>query len=510
MRTRDKVRRLSDLSVELEPLRINKKIVHCHGVFDLVHVGHIRHFNEAKDLGDVLVVTITPDRYVNKGPHRPAFDENLRAEAVAALDCVDFVAINEWPMATETIKLIKPNFYVKGPDYKDPANDLNEGLSLERSAVNSVGGHLVITKDITASSTSLINRHLSPFSPEVSDFLSDFSSRYSSRDVIRYINGAQLLKVLVVGETIIDEYHYCEAVGKSSKDPMLVLRELSTEKFAGGILAVGNHVSGVASQVGMVTQLGDDGLQDEFIKSSVNSNIEQIFAYRENSPTIIKRRFIESYFFTKLLEVYEMNTMPLSEMDSEEICQLLRSAIPQYDVVLVVDYGHGLLNEEAVDILCRDSKFLAVNVQANAGNLGYNTVSKYPKADYICITENEIRLEARDRSSDLKDVIMDTAKKLSVDRVSVTRGKSGCINYSSEEGLSVVPALATEVKDRTGAGDAFLSLATLCVAQGAPMEVVGFVGNVAGAHAVATVGNSESIDRVSVNKHIDSLLKWNF
>src|SRR5215510_1323536 len=115
MDTGTKIKKVDELARALEPLRAaGKKIVHCHGVFDLLHIGHIKHLEAARKLGDLLVVTLTPDRFVNKGPHRPAFPERLRAEALASLSCVSFVAVNEWPTAVETIERLRPNFYVKG------------------------------------------------------------------------------------------------------------------------------------------------------------------------------------------------------------------------------------------------------------------------------------------------------------------------------------------------------------------------------------------------------------
>ena len=125
-----------------------KRIVLCHGVFDLMHIGHIKYLQEAKAMGKLLVVTITPDRFVNKGPNRPVFNENLRAESIAALDIVDYVSINEWSSAIETIKVLKPNLYVKGPDYKDYKQDLTGNIQLEEDAVKSVGGEIVFTSDI--------------------------------------------------------------------------------------------------------------------------------------------------------------------------------------------------------------------------------------------------------------------------------------------------------------------------------------------------------------------------
>ena len=107
MSARSKIKPLPELATVLDGLRgQGRKVVHCHGVFDLLHVGHLRYFDEAKAMGDVLVVTLTTDKHVNKGPHRPAFTEQLRAEVLAALECVDFVAINPTPTAVEAIRLI--------------------------------------------------------------------------------------------------------------------------------------------------------------------------------------------------------------------------------------------------------------------------------------------------------------------------------------------------------------------------------------------------------------------
>src|SRR5438046_8905961 len=134
--TRNKVRRLEDLSQTLATVRERgKKVVQCHGVFDLLHIGHIRHLEAARKLGDLLVVTITPDRFVNKGPHRPAFPERLRAEALASLACVSFVGINEWPTAVETIQRLRPNFFVKGVVREAGKRDHTNAIQLEEDAV---------------------------------------------------------------------------------------------------------------------------------------------------------------------------------------------------------------------------------------------------------------------------------------------------------------------------------------------------------------------------------------
>tara|TARA_Y100000588_G_scaffold372517_1_gene445183 strand:- start:232 stop:1755 length:1524 start_codon:yes stop_codon:yes gene_type:complete len=503
----DKVKPIEELTELLDRIRTDKKIVLCHGVFDLLHVGHIRHFEHAKKLGDILVVTLTADRYVNKGPHRPAFPEDLRAESLAALDCVDYVAINRWPLATEPIERLRPHVYVKGSDYKDKDDDRTGGITLEENAVRSIGGELAFTDDITFSASNLINRHLPVFSSEVSDYIAEFSSRHSIDEVTGYLENAKSVSVLVIGEAIIDEYRYCEAIGKSSKEPMLAMRHLSTEKFAGGILAVGNHVASFADSVGLVTFLGTEETQESFVREHLNNEISQTFLYRKDAPTIVKQRFVENYFFTKMLDIYQMSAGTLDADDNARLCATLEESVPRFDAVVVVDFGHGMMSHEAIDIICDKARFLAVNAQSNAGNLGYHTISRYPRADYICMAENEMRLEARDRHSELYGMTEKVARQLNARRASVTRGKHGSLCYSEEEGFVEIPAFAGRVVDRMGAGDAYLSVTSLCLAQDAPIEVAGFIGNAVGAQAVATVGNREPVQRVPLIRHIEHILK---
>ncbi len=508
MLSREKVLNLEQLAeFVLEAKAINKTVAMCHGCFDLLHMGHIRHFEAARALADILVVTVTPDQYVNKGPNRPAFPQDLRVEAIGALACVDYVAINEWPTAVETIQLIKPDFYVKGADYRDKTEDVTGGIALEEATVKSVGGEITFTDDITFSSSHLINQHQPVLPEETRAYLADFTTKYSSENVLGHVESAGSLSVLVVGETIIDDYQYCEAIGKSSKEPMLAIRRLSGETFAGGVLAVSNHLATFCDRVGLVTLLGSENSYEDFIRDKLNSNIEETLLFQRDSPTIVKRRFIEKYFFTKLLEVYEMNDHAMHEADNEVLCVALAEQVPKYDVVIVVDYGHGMLTNEAIKILCDKALFLTVNTQSNAGNLGYHTISKYPRADLVCIAENEARLEARDRGKDLQDIVLDISDRLHCGRVIVTRGKYGCVCYGEEEGYFEIPALADQVVDRVGAGDAFLSVASMSLAEGAPVEVAGLVGNAVGAQAVKIVGNRAPIERVALLKHIETLLK---
>lgn len=508
MSFQDKIRTLRSLPETLSGAQAaGKRVVHCHGVFDLLHVGHIRHLRRAREEGDVLVVTVTPDQWVNKGPSRPAFTEDLRLEALAALDCVDFVALNEWPSAVETIALLRPDVYVKGGEYRDEERDVTGGIRREREAVEAVGGRLAFTDELTFSSSSLINAYMPSLSEETRQYLAGFRERFDADGVLQHLDALRDMKVLVVGETILDEYQYCAAIGKSSKAPAVVARTEALERFAGGILAVANNLADFCGDVTVLTQLGALAPQEEFAREQLDSRIQPVFLERRDAPTIVKRRFIESYFFTTMFELYEINDESLHPDDDNRLCDALLEHCPKADLVLVVDYGHSMLSTSAVDVLCQESKFLAMNAQANAGNRGYHRISKYPRADYICAAEHELYLEARDWRGDLHPILVDVAERLSCPRVVVTCGKRGALAYGADDGFVETPSMAAKVVDRVGAGDAFLAATAPLAAAGAPLDLLGFVGNVAGAEAVATVGHRRYLQRESFAKHIQVLLR---
>ena len=502
-----KVVSLEDLAILLERERSRgRRIIHCHGVFDLLHVGHVRHFEQARRMGDVLIVTLTPDHFVNKGVGRPAFGQGLRADFVAALECVDYVAINQWPTAIDTIRLLRPHVFVKGSEFRG-LNDTIGHVSKEEEAIRAIGGEMAFTDDVTFSSSALINQYLSQFPDPVRQYLDEFARRYSADDVLRPLRAAETLRVLVVGETIIDEYAYCHVMGKSGKEPVLAARFVDRERHAGGVLACANHLAGFCQSVDVLTFLGEGGDEEEFVRGACRQNVSPIFVYKDDSPTIVKKRYVEKYLGQKMFEVYSMNDAPLNEQADDELCRTLHENLPGYDMVVVADYGHGLLSARAIDVLCREAPLLCVNTQSNAGNHGFNMVSKYPRADYVCLAEREIALETRNQRLSPEDMLRHVAERLKCDRVMMTRGKYGSLFHTAPRQFDHVPAFATHVVDRVGAGDAVLSLTSLCVAAEAPGEIVAFLGNVVGAEAVMIMGNQRSIERIPLYRHVECLLK---
>ncbi len=483
------------------------KIAQCHGVFDLLHIGHIKHLQHAKTLCDLLVVTITSDRYVNKGPGRPCFTEYLRAEALAALNSVDFVIVNDSPTAVDAIKAIKPDFYVKGLEYQVSQNDITGKIIDEEIAVKSIGGQIKFTDDIVFSSSSLLNRFYSSYPSETIAYLEKLKQKYKINDILNILNNAQKLKVLLIGEAIIDIYHFGEAIGKAGKESVLVTKYHREEAYAGGVLAIANHLSSFCEKVTCLTALGEKGEYEQFIREKLNSNVDAVFHYKRNSPTIVKRRYVEEYTSQKLFEIYEINDCYLGGDQQQEFLDAIDKRIAEYDLVIVADYGHGLLDDASVEKIESCANFLAVNTQSNASNHGFNCVSKYKKADYVCIATRELQLNYRQKYTSTIEQLNQLAKEYRYENILITLGKQGAYSYKECDGIYEVPAFSTSIKDRVGAGDAVLAITSLCVVQNAPAELVAFIGNAVGAEAVNIMGNQSFIEKIPLMKHITCLLK---
>ena len=507
-RSANKIVGLAELGEIVNVLR-NKgqTIVQCHGVFDLMHPGHIRHLEAASRLGDVLVVTVTADRFVNKGPGRPVFTAQLRAETLASLECVRYVAINNTANAVEAISTIRPNVYVKGSDYIDASKDVTGAISIEHGAVEAHGGRVHFTDEPAMSSSQLINSHFDVYPPDTRAWLASIKNRHPIDEITNWLDRVRDSRVLVIGEAIIDEYVFCEGLGKSAKDPILAFKFASQETYVGGSIAVANHLGGLCDNVDIVSLVGDSDDRIDFIRRHLHGNVKFHPLGRHGAPTIHKRRYIDSHTGSKLFELYTLDDAPIDRSTENKLLGFLKSRIEEYDLVIVADYGHGMMSGPIIDLVTKKSKFLAVNTQVNAGNRGFHTISRYPRADYVCLNGGEVQMEMRVRTSDYRKMIKDICQRVQAKKVTVTLGQRGTLHYDAQNGFVEAPALAIRVTDRVGAGDAVLATTSPLVQHSAPWDIVALYANLAGAEVVAELGTSRSVDRASLIKHVSAMLK---
>ena len=485
-----------------------KKIVLCHGVFDLLHVGHIKHFKDAKNFGDVLVVSLTPDIYVNKGPGRPSFNEKLRLQAIAALEVVDYVCLNSTPTAVNPIKKLKPNIYCKGPDYKNQQNDTSGNIKAEINAVKKIGGKTIFTESMTFSSSKLINYYDNFHSNDIKKLIKKIKTNYTFSKIRKLIEGFKKLKVLIIGETIIDQYVFCEALGKSGKDPVLVLRDINTEEYLGGAAALSRHISPFCNKISLLSMVGEKGDYLNKIKKKLPQNVNFKYIKKKNSPTILKRRFLDHVNKNKVLGVYKINDEILTTKQDNSFNNILKNMVPRYDLVIVSDYGHGLISNKNANLICKLSKYLALNAQVNAANVGYHSMRNYKNLDCVIINKREIHHEMRDRNNKTENLMKKLSFQQKIDNLVVTRGSEGALLYNKKYNkFSFCRAFAKNVVDKIGAGDAMLSIIALCLQKGFTRELSLLISSLAAGQSAETIGNKETVSKPKILKTLEHLLK---
>jgi rfaE bifunctional protein nucleotidyltransferase chain/domain len=505
----EKIKPLGQLrEIASEARAKGQKVVLAHGVFDILHVGHKRHLDIGKRHGDILIVTLTTDKFVNKGPDRPVFAEKLRAEMVAGLESVDYVAISPNPGAEHVIEIVRPNFYLKGSEYSDEESDVTGRIKTERLTVEKFGGEVLYTEDITFSSSNLSNRVLQLYPEDAAQFLKELRTRMTAADLLKEVAAVQHKRCLVIGDTILDEYIYVEPLGKPAKENIIATKYRDREIFCGGAIATANLTAQLCENVDLVTLLGQEESHEELIRSNLHDSINFVPFYRQGGRTTVKSRLVDPSYFKKLIEVAYLSDEALPEPEQAALNDWVEAKIADYDAVIVNDFGHGMIDSRLVDIVCRKAKFLAVNAQTNSANRGFNLITKYPRADLICIDEPEARLAAVERYGPIETVVRDKLEKLiDCHTFIVTHGKLGSIVYTPREGVRRIPALTGEAIDTIGAGDAFFALAAPLVASGSDPFVAAFIGNAVGAMKVRIVGQRHQITKPELLKYLSTLLK---
>jgi cytidyltransferase-like protein len=509
----DKIKTLEELINLISNLKTQgKKIVHCHGVFDFVHFGHVEHFIAAKKKGDILIVTLTPDRFIQKGPGRPYFNEEIRIKYLASLEVIDYVSLNKWDNAIEIIKLLKPDFYVKGKEVLGNKNideikngsETKSNLTLEIEALESVGGQFYLTDEMTFSSSSLINKFGELIPEETKNFLNKIKKEFNVEDIINILNSLKNLKVLVIGDSIFDEFIFVKALDKAGKEPLVAYSYLNSEIQLGGVFAVANQVACFSENVTLITCIGDDHYY--FIDDRLDKSIQRNIFIQKSMKTITKTRYIDDYKKIKLFEIYNCEELEINNESENRIIKYLKDAISNFDLIIISDFGHGMISENIKNILSQSQKFLAINTQLNGGNMGYNYITKYNRADYISLNEKEIRIPFQEKKSEINIPIQKLSKYFNINKINITLGKLGSVYYYYNN-FYKCPAFTKDSIDTTGAGDKILSIGSLLAYKNVNPNIFLFLTNSVGAISVNIIGNRRSIDHIELKKFINYILK---
>jgi rfaE bifunctional protein nucleotidyltransferase chain/domain len=486
-----------------------KTIALCHGVFDIVHPGHVIHLEQAKEMADILVVSITSAEYVRKGPGRPYFDDEMRMKELSALECVDYVMLSEGYTVDDIVESVEPDIYVKGEEYANANNDLTGKISAEQSLVERHGGKIGYTTGRVFSSTKLINTAMSGLSDEVKIYMENFKARHTMEEIRGYADKIADLKILVIGDVIIDKYTYCMVEGMMTKDLGYSARLNKTEEYLGGSLAIARDLATFSENVTLMSIIGNEEKIHLRIFDDLADKMQLKLCYSTAYQTIVKHRYItcnekrEEYKKVFAINNIQEN-LEYEEKIYTEFKSMLEGKVADYDAVFVCDFGHGLIDKEIIDIIEKKAKYLVLNCQTNSSNKGLNIITKYKRADVFTLDQQELKLAYPEYAADEKKALKRLSKHLKGNGW-LTRGSKGA--YGIKDGnIESCPAFTLNVKDTNGAGEAFYALSGIFTATGAPIEVGTFTGNIGGALGANILGNKETVEKVNVLKYASTLM----
>lgn len=468
-----------------------RTVVHCHGCFDIVHPGHIQHLQFARSLGDVLVVSVSADRHVGKGAARPLIPDDLRAASVAALECVDHVYVNPDPTAVELLDAMRPDIYVKGSEYERSADPR---FLAERETVTRHGGRVVFSScDVVYSSTALIG-NMAGADRLREEKLTRLRERHGLSDAHLHalLARGQGHRVVVVGDYILDRYHFCDATGLAGEGPMLSLRTLNEKDFDGGAGVVALHLAGLGARPILVSALADDEESRRAELRLTAAGVE-LHCSRPRRQVVTKHRYLVDH--SKLFKVDEGAAAPADSSEEDRVVQRVLEAADGAAAVVFADFGYGVITAGLLDrILPRlrnRMPVLAADVSGRQGNL-----LRYRGVDLLCPSEREAREAQHDFSGGLGAVAWNLLTATGARQAIITLGKQGLVTFERDERSAAerlrseyLPALCPRGIDPLGCGDALLATATLSLCAGGSLQAAALLGSIAAAIEVQEVGN---------------------
>lgn len=488
----------------LDQLRNKKKIVLCHGVFDVLHYGHIAHLNQAKNFGDILVVSITDDAFVNKGPDRPIFSSIIRAKTILNLEAVDFVIISKSQNALSVLGQIKPDIYVKDKEYQLKDTIFFKNFILEKKFLKKIKCKIKFTDEIKYSSSNLANLRFNNFDDQQIAYLNNIKNKYPISYIDEIFQRIKKLTICLVGDPIIDKYIFSAVEGIASKSPTLASIYNREESYAGGALAVASMLSSLGLNVNLI-YFSDKKKLTKAIEKKLNKKINLLPVNNKSNALVpVIERIVNIPRYEKLHQMYYFKNFLHNKTSVNKFKRQVNKFYKKSDLMLVIDFGFNFLDTNLIKFI--NNFNFSVNVHSNSINKNFNNASKYKKSIYATLNLSEYlsdrRLQIENNTNQLFDYIKKNEKN---DNFSITLGKRGSILKKNGK-LIHCPSFFNYTKDTTGSGDAYFSITAVLNKLNLEADLIAFVGNVyAGLHA-NIVGNKSFISSEDLVKNIKILL----
>jgi rfaE bifunctional protein kinase chain/domain len=502
-----KIKTLDNLCRVIGPRPRRRTVVMCHGVFDLVHPGHLRHLLYAKGKADLLVVSITGDVHIGKGPYRPYVPQDLRALNLAALDMVDYVIVDQHATPLENLARIQPDFFAKGYEYQE--GGLHPKTTEELEVVTGYGGELLFTPgDIVYSSSAIIDAGPPNLSVDKLITLMDAEGVTFARlrGVLDKLHG---IEIHIVGDTIVDTLTHTTLIGGMTKAPTPSVRYDDRADYIGGAAIVAAHLSAAGARVTLSTVLGDDPLMEFVLGELERAGVDCKAIIDRTRPTTQKNTFMCGDY--RLLKLDTVDNRSITDPEVERIAAQI--AFTPAQAVIFADFRHGIFNRRTIPTFLGAVPPSTLRVADSQVASRWGNILDFKGFDLITPNEREARFALADQDTGVRPLIARLHAEAECQVVILKLGDRGLLACRAGDYVYVVDTFAERVVDAVGAGDALLAYATLAMVADGSDVVASILGSFAAGRECEVEGNLPvtlgdvrgKIDRVEARARFDSL-----
>jgi len=465
------------------------EIALCYGHFNLIHPGHLRYLRHAKTLANKLIVAIVSDKDLAKNPKEHYFHEKERAESIANLQCVDNVVILNNLSLERLVELLIPKVLVLGREFEDKQpKQISSAIDLMRS-----GGKVIFHAGETHYATSgLLHDNVFDIEKINRDKFNEVCQKYNItfKKIQDRLANFSNTKLLVIGDTIVDHYVACDALGMSAEAPVLVVKELENREFIGGAAIVALHTRALGSNCHYISVVGEDSQASLVSETLKNQGIKTDLFSDSSRPTTYKTRYIVEN--QKLFRVSRIKDHKISKEIEDKIVEKITFLAPKLDGIMISDFVYGVITNKILESITKLSAQFGIKLYGDlqcSSQVG--KVSKFSGFDLITPTEKESRIALEDNESGIEWIANTLMNNTNSKNMLMKLGSDGFIAYGSNKHLERqnFPALSVNPVDVTGAGDSLFAAMSVALSSGANLIEASVIGACMASLSVEEVGN---------------------
>ena len=470
-----------------------KDCVLAYGHFSTIHPGHIRYLRHARSLGEKLVIALIGDESATDFP----FIQSERAEALCLLSIADAVLLPQSDDLDPVITSLQPSVLVLGNEYKDNP-EIQTTLEKQRKQGGSVQFH---AGEVHYATTDLLSSSERDLRKERLSIFKAACKRQNIRKqhLLSAITEWGKTRLIVLGDTIVDQYAACEAIGMSAEAPVVVVRELGHKNFIGGAAVVAAHISALGASCDFVSVVGTDSTAELVKKELAAQNIGDGLSHDPSRPTTFKKRYVvenQKLFRVSRLENHNLDTT----VENQVIAQLERLA-PKAQGIVVSDFVYGVVTPRVLEVIHKlavENNLLLFGDLQCSSQVG--SVTRFKGFSLLCPNEREARLALQDKDSGLEQLSQQLLQITRSERLVMKLGSEGFIAYDRGSNGQLrsqpFPALSVNPLDVAGAGDSLLALFATGLASGQGMMPTAALACCMTSLAVETMGNTPIVHRL--------------